>query len=103
MLMRIAATAVVTMFAVTAAYAGASNGEHLAQRWCAPCHAVVRGETKAKASTPALATIARSPEFSRERLATSLLLFHPKMPDMSLTRDEASDLADYIAKLGHRE
>ena len=30
----------------------------------------------------------------------SILVFHPKMPEMSLTRGEASDLADYISALG---
>jgi mono/diheme cytochrome c family protein len=98
--MRTTVSAMVFTFAVTAACADATNGEHLAQRWCAPCHSVAREQTNARSSTPSLATIATSPDFSREKLAILLLLFHPKMPDMSLTRNEASDLADYITSLG---
>ena len=102
--MRVALSIVIFMLAATGcACADAANGERLAQRWCAPCHAVGRGETRASATAPALATIARSPDFSREKLAMLLLVFHPKMPDMLLTRNEASDLADYINALGHPE
>jgi hypothetical protein len=40
------------------------------------------------------------PGFSVEKLAFFLLEPHPKMPSMALTRREASDIAEYIAKLG---
>ena len=39
------------------------------------------------------------PGFSAEKLALFLLDPHPKMPNMELSRREAADLADYIAKL----
>jgi hypothetical protein len=98
--MRTTVSAMVLTFAVTAACADTTNGEHLAQLWCVPCHSVAREQSKARSSAPSLATIATSPDFSREKLATLLLLFHPKMPEVSLTPNEASDLADYIASLG---
>jgi len=98
--MRTTVSAMVFTFALNAACADTTNGEHLAQRWCAPCHSVAREQTKARSSAPSLATIATSPDFSRGKLATLLLLFHPTMPEVSLTPNEASDLADYIASLG---
>jgi hypothetical protein len=37
-------------------------------------------------------------DFSAEKLAFFLLEPHPKMPNMSLSRKEADDLAAYIAE-----
>jgi hypothetical protein len=45
------------------------------------------------------ATIARRPGFDAAKIALFLLNPHPKMPDMSLTRPEAADLAAYIGSL----
>ena len=89
-------SAVILTFVVTAACADPTNGERLAQRWCFPCH-VEKASNKWPA--PALSAIVRNPNFSREKLAVFLLLFHPKMPEMSLTQKDATDLADYLAKL----
>jgi cytochrome c len=93
----------VLTFAVTAACADATNGEHLAQRWCAPCHSVAAEQTSARSSVRSLATIARNPDFTREKFAIFLLVFHPKMPEMPLTRTDASDLADYVTSLGREK
>jgi mono/diheme cytochrome c family protein len=101
--MRTTVSAMVFTFAVSAACADATNGEHLAQRWCASCHTVAREQTSARSAARSFATIARSPDFGREKLAIFLLLFHPKMPETSLTQSEASDLAEYIASLGRAE
>jgi hypothetical protein len=40
------------------------------------------------------------PGFDAAKLALYLLLPHPKMPDMSLTRSEAADLTAYIVSQG---
>jgi mono/diheme cytochrome c family protein len=80
--------------------ADALHGEVLARRWCATCHVVASNQRRPTGEAPPFATIARSPGFSAERLAFYLLLPHPKMPNMSLSRTEASDLAAYIASLG---
>ena len=40
--------------------------------------------------------IAKVPNFDAAKLALYLLTPHPKMPDMSLSRSEAADLAAYI-------
>jgi mono/diheme cytochrome c family protein len=89
-----AATAAPSAFA-----ADAYHGERLARRWCEPCHVVASDQRQATGEAPPFATIAKQPNFDPARLALFLLDPHPKMPDMSLTRAEASDLAAYIATL----
>jgi mono/diheme cytochrome c family protein len=72
------------------------NGAMLAQRWCATCHVVAKGQTSATDSTRSFAAIAQSPDFNVERLAFFLLDPHPVMPNMTLSRNEARDIAAYI-------
>lgn len=87
--------------ATTSAFgADANNGERLALRWCAACHVV--SATQRQSTTdqaPPFAAIARTPGFDAAKVALFLLDPHPKMPDMSLSRKEAGDLAAYIATL----
>jgi mono/diheme cytochrome c family protein len=84
-----------------AAYAAdAYNGGQIAQRWCEPCHVVVADQRGTTGEAPPFATIAKKPGFDASQIAMFLLDPHPKMPDMSLTRTEAGDLAAYIASLG---
>jgi mono/diheme cytochrome c family protein len=80
--------------------ADAYNGERLARRWCEPCHVVASDQRQVTGEAPPFATIAKQPNFDPARLALFLLDPHPKMPDMSLTRVEAANLAAYIAALG---
>jgi mono/diheme cytochrome c family protein len=75
----------------------AENGKIIAQRWCAECHVVSSEQRRASEAVPTFAWVARQPDFNVFRLAFLLLDPHPKMPNMSLTRQEASDLAAYIA------
>lgn len=75
----------------------AENGKNLAQRWCAACHVVSSEQRQASVAAPTFASIARRPGFDADKLAFFLLDPHPKMPNMSLSRREASDLAAYIA------
>ena len=80
--------------------ADADNGSRIAHRWCQACHVV--SATQRRATTdqaPPFATIARRPDFNSAKIALFLLDPHPKMPDMSLTRTEAADLAAYIGSL----
>jgi mono/diheme cytochrome c family protein len=93
--MRIAIGAAISIFVVTSAGADAMNGERLAQRWCSPCH-TVPGKN---GSAPALTVIAHNGEFTREKVVVSILLFHPTVLQATMTRNEASDLAEYIASL----
>jgi mono/diheme cytochrome c family protein len=90
----------VFLFAGPGLAADADNGSRLAHRWCEACHVVA--PTQSRSSTdlaPPFSTIAARPDFDASRLALFLLDPHPKMPDMSLTRSEAADLAAYIGSL----
>jgi mono/diheme cytochrome c family protein len=90
-------TIVITAQPVLAA--DARNGEKLARRWCEPCHVVAADQRGVTGEAPPFASIATRPGFDAAKIATFLLDPHPKMPDMSLTRNEAADLASYIATL----
>ena len=79
--------------------ANPDNGSTLAQRWCAACHVVSGTQAKGTDIAPSFISIAERPDFNVEKLAYFLLEPHPKMPNMSLTRDEAKDISAYIAQL----
>ena len=92
--------AVIATFCGSAALAAdPSHGADLAKRWCASCHVVASEQKQASADVPAFAEIARKPDFSAEKLAFFLLDPHPKMPNFPLSRNEAGDIAAYIASL----
>ena len=82
-----------------AAAADAERGKALAQQWCGECHLVAGGQRQASADVAPFASIAKRREFDAAQLALFLLDPHPKMPNLSLTRVEAADLAAYIATL----
>ena len=63
------------------------------------CHLVAADQKGARADAPTFASIAARPDFDPAKLAFFLLDPHPKMPNMQLSRDEASDIAAYIATL----
>jgi mono/diheme cytochrome c family protein len=75
----------------------AANGQRLAWRWCSSCHVVASDQRRSTTEAAPFSAIAHQPGFNEERLAFSLLGPHPPMPDMSLSRSEAADLAAYIA------
>lgn len=83
----------------TASAADVGHGRDLAQRWCAACHAVDATTQPTTDIPPSFLSIARRPDFDANRLAYFLLDPHPKMPNMGLSRNEAMDLAAYIASL----
>lgn len=87
------------LFAGAASAADPATGERVAARWCASCHALGRGQPRTRTEVASFAEIARVPDFNARLLAFFLLDPHPKMPDMSLTRNEAADLAAYILSL----
>ena len=99
-----AATALIAVVAVaincvpsTAADIG--HGEQLARRWCSTCHLVAGDQRQTSADVPSFSAVARTPNFSPEKVAYFLLDPHPKMPNLSLGRREAEDIAAYIASL----
>jgi mono/diheme cytochrome c family protein len=96
----------VAVLAIFAAVAGrpalaadASNGQQLAERWCAACHVVSRNQREASSDAPPFAEIANRANFREAGIAAFLLDPHAKMPNMNLTRFEAGDIAAYIGKL----
>jgi len=97
---RVCAASLAFVICAAPAWADPNDGEKLARRWCAACHLVAPDQQRATTDAPSFAAIARAPGFNREKLAFLLLEPHPKMPSMALSRSEAADLADYIAKLG---
>jgi mono/diheme cytochrome c family protein len=76
--------------------ADAQKGEILAKRWCAACHVVSPDQQQGTAQAPPFSSIASRPDFNETTVAYFLLTPHPRMPDMNLSRAEATDLAAYI-------
>jgi len=79
--------------------ADADQGATLAQRWCATCHVVDGDQKQASADLPPFAVIAQKPDFTPEKVAAFLIEPHPKMPNFTLSRSEAADIAAYIGTL----
>ena len=87
---RLTLMALLTMGAATPALAAdAGKGETIAVRWCAACHVVAPGQKQAKADAPPFTAIAAKRTY--EDLRVFLANPYPRMPDMSLTRDEIAD------------
>ena len=78
----------------------AQKGRALAEQLCATCHAV-SGEVggRSRPDVPGFAAIARSPHTTPERLAGAIILPHPAMPGVPLTRAEIRDVIAYIMSL----
>jgi mono/diheme cytochrome c family protein len=97
----LAALSVFAMTTATAAAADVANGEALAKRWCAFCHVVAPGQRRGSDVVPTFASIGSRPNFDAKAIAAFIMTPHPgKMPNMSLTRVEAADLAAYIKSQG---
>ncbi len=99
----IAALLSLTFIAALTASARAADpfeGGTLAKRWCASCHVVSADQKRGNTQAPPFSEIARKPGLTAASIALFLLRPHPPMPDMSLTRNEAGDLAAYIKKQG---
>ena len=77
-----------------------ANGEKLAKRWCAACHVVASDQRQGNTQAAPFSAIAKTPGIDAAKIALYLLLPHPKMPDMNMSRAEAADLAAYIAAQG---
>jgi mono/diheme cytochrome c family protein len=98
--------AVTTTLAGAAIAADADHGETIAKRWCAACHVVSTTQKSGSTQAPPFSEIAKRPGFDAAQLALRMLMPHPRvraakrrsrMPDLRLSRDEAADLAAYIA------
>jgi mono/diheme cytochrome c family protein len=99
------AIGLLSLFVAATAVEGASaadarQGETLAKRWCATCHVVASDQRNPTGEAPPFSSIGRTPDLDASKLALFLLLPHPHMPAMTLSRAEAADLAAYIASQG---
>ncbi len=79
----------------------AAKGHELAEKLCTSCHIV--GKEAAGASVPAdvpsFLAIASRPGQTAEAIAGRIVLPHPPMPQIQLTRSDIAELATYILSL----
>lgn len=79
----------------------ATSGQALAKRLCSNCH-IIGDEAAAatiSADVPSFKSIANLPDQSPERIAGRIVVPHPPMPQIEVTRNEIRDLAAYIMSL----
>lgn len=79
----------------------AAAGRMLAERLCVGCHLIGGAEQSqtVPAGVPSFAAIARRPGQTATGVAGGIVVPHPPMPDIPLTRDEIADLAAYVISL----
>jgi len=92
----LATVLLVALLANAASAADAYQGGVLAKRWCASCHIVSADQKRGSTQAPPFSEIANKKGLTAASIALFLLRPHPPMPDMSLSRNEAADLAAYI-------
>ena len=72
----------------------------IAVKLCSNCHAVEpAGTTIPRADVPSFSAIANGPTGTPERLASAIIIPHPAMPDVALTRAEIQAVIGYIISL----
>jgi cytochrome c len=78
----------------------AGAGRDLAAKLCSNCHLTEKnGVTAPRADVPSFAAIANSPRTTPETLAAAIILPHPEMPGIALTRAEIRHLIAYVLSL----
>lgn len=92
------AIAIVLFNCAAASAQDVENGQRLAERWCASCHAIGTPTTK-KTYVISFAAIAEKPGMTPELIASFLMLPHATMPNLPLRQNDAQDLAAYIMKM----
>ncbi len=77
-----------------------SRGGAIADKLCSSCHATdPQGARVIRGDVPSFRAIAASPRTTPERLAGAIILPHPVMPNVPLTRQEIRDIIAYIMSL----
>lgn len=79
----------------------ARTGQKIAEKLCVTCHIVGREAASASvpADVPSFERIANKPGQTVEAIAGRIVVPHPPMPQIELTREEIGDLAAYIISL----
>jgi mono/diheme cytochrome c family protein len=77
------------------------DGAELARKLCSNCHGTDAAGTGVSrpAEVPSFAAIANNPRTTPDRLASAIILPHPEMPGIGLTRAETRAIIDYIMSL----
>jgi mono/diheme cytochrome c family protein len=89
---------IVANFGAPALAADVEKGKRIAQSRCAPCHMVVSMQRQELSNSPPFDQIAKRNDLDPAVLAFLILSPHPRM-NMTLSREEADDLAAYIISL----
>ena len=77
-----------------------TSGRDVAGRLCSSCHATDPAAASIpRADVPPFASIANRPGMTEERLAGAIIIPHPAMPGVPLTRAEIRDIIAYIVSL----
>jgi mono/diheme cytochrome c family protein len=78
----------------------ADAGREIAAKLCANCQVTEAAPgTTDRRHIPAFQSIAERPTTTPERLASAIILPHPEMPGIPLTRQEIRSLIAYIMSL----
>lgn len=82
----------------------AGEGLALSKRLCAACHVVAKDQAgNVPAGVPSFASLANRPGQTKERIVNSLIVPHPPMPDVQLTRIEIDHIIAYLDTLRRPE
>ncbi len=85
----------------TAAGAGdIAKGRDLAERLCSSCHTVTPGTSSGSMPARGFEELANAPGQTQLRLAGSIIIPHPAIPNVPLNRTEIRDIVAYISSLG---
>jgi mono/diheme cytochrome c family protein len=79
--------------------ADAGHGREIAGKWCANCHVVEPNQRPVPDAIPTLTAIAADHAKTDTWLRAWLSTSHGGMPDLTLSRQEISDLIAYIRTL----
>ncbi len=74
------------------------EGQAIARQWCSSCHAIGPGKSTNEQAPP-FDVIVKDHKRSAEWLTTWLSTPHELMPDLSLSRQDISDLVAYFETL----
>jgi len=79
----------------------AKSGHEIAKKLCTACHIVdsTAANATVSADVPSFKDIANKPGQTTEAIAGRIVIPHPPMPTIQLTRQEIGDVAAYIVSL----
>jgi cytochrome c len=97
----IAATGLLTGEVQAQIHPDAKTGHEIASKLCTGCHIVGEkaANTAMPADVPSFEEIANMPNQTAEAIAGRIVVPHPPMPTITLTREEIGDVAAYIMSL----